>query len=67
MARSLTISISNLAWALGHLIGSAGGAALADATAYAIPYALLGALCAITLAGVIALGRGAAARSAAAR
>jgi MFS family permease len=64
--QALAFSISNLAWAIGHVVGGAGGAALADATADAVPYALLGALSLATLAGVIALGRSAPARSPAA-
>jgi hypothetical protein len=63
---ALAFSLSNLAWAVGHLVGSAGGGALADATADAVPYALLGVICAGTLAGVIGLGRSAPARSTAA-
>jgi predicted MFS family arabinose efflux permease len=65
--QALAFSISNLAWAMGHLLGSGGGGALADATADAVPYALLGAACAATLAGLIGLGRSALARSTAAR
>ncbi|MBV9166455.1 MAG: MFS transporter [Solirubrobacterales bacterium] len=38
----------NMAWAGGQVIGGAGGAGLAQATADAIPYSLLGALCLIT-------------------
>jgi MFS family permease len=64
---ALAFSISNLAWAAGHLVGSGAGGALADATSDAVPYGLLGLICAATLAGVIALGRGAPARSPAAR
>jgi MFS family permease len=65
--QALAFSISNLAWAAGHLFGSGAGGALADATADAVPYALLGLACAATLAGVIGLGRSAPARSSAAR
>ncbi|HEV3376706.1 MAG TPA: MFS transporter [Thermoleophilaceae bacterium] len=65
--QALAFSISNLAWAAGHLIGSALGGALADATSDAVPYGLLGLACGATLAGVLALGRGAPARSPAAR
>jgi MFS family permease len=64
--QALAFSISNLAWAAGHLIGSGGGAALADATADAVPYGVLGVLCAVTLAGVIGRARSAPARSPAA-
>jgi MFS family permease len=54
---ALAFSISNLAWALGHVVGSGAGGAIADATADAVPYAMLAALSAVTLAGVISLGR----------
>jgi MFS family permease len=65
--QALAFSISNLAWAAGHLIGSGGGGALADATADAVPYGLLGLACAATLLGVIGQARSAPARSPAAR
>jgi MFS family permease len=65
--QALAFSIANLAWAVGHVLGGGAGGALADATADAVPYALLGAACAATLAGVISLGRSAPARSPAAR
>jgi predicted MFS family arabinose efflux permease len=62
--QAIAFSISNLGWALGHVIGGGAGAALADATSDAVPYGLLAALCVATLAGVISLGRSAPARSA---
>jgi MFS family permease len=55
--QALAFSIANLAWALGHVLGGGGGGALADATSDALVYGLLGGTCALTLAGVIALGR----------
>jgi predicted MFS family arabinose efflux permease len=64
--QALAFSISNLAWAMGHLVGAGAGGALADATADAVPYALLGAASAATLIGVIGLARSAPARSTAA-
>ncbi len=45
----------NLAWASGQVIGGAGSAGLAQATADALPYSLLAALCALT---VLAVARG---------
>ena len=65
--QALAFSISNLAWAAGHLLGSGAGAALADATSDAVPYGLLSLACAATLAGVIGLGRRAPARAPAPR
>ena len=61
--QALAFSIANLAWALGHVVGGGAGGALADATSDALVYGLLGAACALTLAGVIALGRGTQVRS----
>ena len=40
--QALAFSIANLAWALGHVLGGGGGGALADATADALVYGLLG-------------------------
>jgi predicted MFS family arabinose efflux permease len=42
-------ALLNLAWAPGHIIGSAAGGALADATGDAIPYLILAGLCLTTL------------------
>jgi MFS family permease len=64
--QALAFSIANLAWALGHVLGGGAGGALADATSDALVYGLLGGACALTLAGVIAMGRGAPVRSPAA-
>jgi MFS family permease len=64
---ALAFSIGNLAWALGHVLGGGGGGALADMTTDALVYGLLGAACAVTLAGVLVLGRSARASSPAAR
>jgi MFS family permease len=63
---AFAFSISNLAWAIGHVVGSSAGGAIADATADAVPYGILGAICAVTLIGVISLGRNAPERSPAA-
>jgi MFS family permease len=55
--QGLAFALSNLAWAVGHLVGAGGGGALAEATSDAVPYGLLGVVCAATLAGVVRLGR----------
>jgi MFS family permease len=47
----------NMAWAGGQVIGGAGSAGLAQATADALPYSLLAALCLITLLVVARQGR----------
>jgi MFS family permease len=55
--QALAFSIANLAWALGHVTGGGAGGALADATADGVVYGLLGAACAVTLVGVVAVSR----------
>jgi MFS family permease len=47
-----TFALVNLAWAPGQTLGAAGGGALARATADAVPYLGLSALCALTLAAL---------------
>lgn len=47
-----TFALVNLAWAPGQALGSAGGGALAHATADAVPYLGLSVVCALTLAAV---------------
>ena len=64
--QALAFSISNLSWAIGHVVGAGRGGALAEATSDAVPYCLMAVTCAATLTGVIVLGRRAPARSAAA-
>jgi MFS family permease len=65
--QALAFSISNVAWALGHVLGGGAGGALADATSDALVYGLLAAACGLTLLGVMALGLGARADSTAVR
>jgi MFS family permease len=45
-------ALTNMAWALGQAIGSAGSAGLAEATSDRVPELLLGAACAVTLAAL---------------
>jgi predicted MFS family arabinose efflux permease len=47
-----TFALVNLAWAPGQTAGSAGGGALAHATADAVPYLALAGICALTLGAV---------------
>jgi predicted MFS family arabinose efflux permease len=47
-----TSALVNLAWAPGQTLGAVGGAALAHATRDAVPYLVLAAICALTLAGI---------------
>lgn len=48
--QGFAFGLMNLAWAAGQVVGGAAGGSLADATADAVPYGLLSALCAGTLA-----------------
>ena len=42
---------------LGHLVGAGAGGAVAEVTSDAVPYAALGVITAVTLAGVTVMGR----------
>jgi MFS family permease len=46
--QGFAFGLMNLAWAAGQVVGGAAGGTLADATADAVPYGLLGILCAAT-------------------
>ncbi len=50
LAQGIAFGVTNTAWALGELVGPAGGGALADATSDAVPYVVGATLCAATLA-----------------
>jgi MFS family permease len=50
--QGLAFGLVNLAWALGMVVGAAGGGAMAGATVDAAPYALLSVLCVTTLLGL---------------
>jgi predicted MFS family arabinose efflux permease len=53
IAQGLAFALSNLGWSIGQTTGSAASAGLADATSDAIPYLLLAAVCAATLAVLV--------------
>ena len=55
--QALAFAISNLAWAVGHVLGAGVGGATADATSDTVPYAVLAVACAATLAGLTASRR----------
>lgn len=55
--QALAFSISNLAWAVGHVVGAGAGGAVAEATADAVPYGALALACVVTLTGLTAIGR----------
>jgi hypothetical protein len=52
---AIPFTLTNLAWSGGHMIGSSAGAALASAASDALPYALVGAICFVTLLATRAL------------
>jgi MFS family permease len=62
--QGIAFALSNLAWACGQAIASAGSGALAQATSDLVPYALLGVACLATLAGLLRGVRRSAASSA---
>ena len=47
--QGLAFGLANLAWAGGHVIGSAAGASVADAFGDAVPYAIMAVVCGLTL------------------
>jgi len=49
--QGLVFGLFNLAWAVGQVLGSAGGARLADAISDVVPYLVVAALTALTLVG----------------
>jgi len=53
LAQGLAFALGNIAWAGGHVVGGSGGAALAQATADAVPYGIVAVVCVATLALVI--------------
>jgi MFS family permease len=55
--QALAFSLSNLAWAMGHIVGAGAGGAVAEATSDAVPYAGLAVACAATLIAIGATRR----------
>jgi hypothetical protein len=52
----LAFGLSNLGWAAGQAVASAGSGALAEATSDLVPYCILAAACLVTL-GTVRLGK----------
>jgi MFS family permease len=52
VAQGFAFALVNLAWATGQTAGAAGSARLADAAGDDVPYLVLAAVCALTLAGL---------------
>jgi MFS family permease len=59
--QALAFSISNLAWAAGHVLGAGVGGAVAEASSDAVPYGALAVACAATFVALTRLRRRAAA------
>jgi predicted MFS family arabinose efflux permease len=55
--QALAFSISNLAWAAGHVLGAGVGGAVAEASSDAVPYGALAVACAATFVGLTVRGR----------
>lgn len=53
LGQAYAFGLFNLAWAGGQVIGDAGGGAIAQATADAVPYALLAGLCILTALAIV--------------
>jgi predicted MFS family arabinose efflux permease len=53
IAQGFAFALSNLGWSIGQTAGSAASAGLADATSDAVPYLILSALCASTVAALL--------------
>jgi MFS family permease len=49
LAQGIVFGLFNLAWAVGQVVGSVGGARLADATSDTVPYLIIAALAVATL------------------
>ena len=56
LAQGLAFGLMNAAWGVGNAVGPSLGGALADAAGDALPYGLMGLICASTLVGVLSLG-----------
>src|SRR5204863_4237916 len=52
LPQGLVFGLFNLAWAVGQVLGSAGGARLADASIDAVPYLVVAGLTVVTLLGL---------------
>jgi MFS family permease len=57
VGHALGFALMNFAWAPGNVVGSAAGGGLAEAAGDFVAYGVLAGLCALTLAGVLAMRR----------
>ena len=54
LEQAFAFALLNISWAIGDSIGAAGGGKLGQTAGDELPYLILAALCALTLAGVVA-------------
>ncbi len=57
LAQGLAFALTNAFWAFGNAVGPASGGLLADAAGERVPYAVLTALCALTLLACVVRSR----------
>jgi MFS family permease len=58
LEQAFAFALLNLSWSIGDSIGAAGGGRLGQAAGDELPYLILAALCALTLAGAVAAAMG---------
>jgi MFS family permease len=54
LEQGFAFALVNIAWSVGDSVGAAGGGKLGESAGDEVPYLILAALCAVTLAGVVA-------------
>ena len=54
LEQGFAFALVNIAWSVGDSVGAAGGGKLGQSAGDEVPYLILAALCAVTLAGVVA-------------
>ncbi len=58
LEQGFAFALVNIAWSVGDSVGAAGGGRLGQSAGDEVPYLILAALCAVTLAGVVVGGDG---------
>jgi MFS family permease len=58
LEQGFAFALVNIAWSVGDSVGAAGGGKLGQSAGDEVPYLILAALCAVTLAGVVAAASG---------
>jgi MFS family permease len=64
LEQGFAFALVNIAWSVGDSVGAAGGGKLGQSAGDEVPYLILAALCAVTLAGVVAAATNRAERAA---